>query len=216
MYGVMLAVVARNGTRLSELVHFHGRRAQQRAVEGAEALDGRPGDGRRTRRHNTGDAQLCIELGVTRLEDTDQRALSERLADGLHFGELVAAAEYLEKRHRLAFGSVEDPQLEENDGPGCDGKENQDQQNGLLDRAGTGDHLKQVMASSVGPAVPLYLHEQKQAERTQTCLRVICKSAAGTARMRQRIPRSPGAFKSMLQRQLRRFERPVFVAVPPA
>ena len=182
MYGVMLAVVARKGTRLSSLfTSTDAARSSARSRAARLLIVGRATAGG-TRRRSAAEAQLCIELGIPRLEDADQRAFSQRLADGLHFGELVAAAEHLEKRHRLAFRSAEDPQLEENDGPGRDGKENQDEQDGLLDRAGTGDHLEQVVASSVGPAVSLHLHEQKQAERAQTCLRVICKSAAGTAR----------------------------------
>ena len=38
MNGVMLAVVARNGTRLLELVHLDDRRAQQRAIDGRQTL----------------------------------------------------------------------------------------------------------------------------------------------------------------------------------
>ena len=182
MYGVMLAVVARKGTRLSSLfTSTDAARSSARSRAARLLMVGRA-TACGTGRCRAAEAQLRIELGITRLEDADQRAFSQRLADGLHFRELVAAAKHLEERRRLAFRSAEDPQLEENDGPGSNGKENQDEQDGLLDRAGTSDHLEQVVASR-GPAVPLHLHEQKQAERAQTCLRVICKSAAGTARI---------------------------------
>ena len=40
MNGVMLAVVARNVHALFELGHLDGRRAQQRAIDGVEALQG--------------------------------------------------------------------------------------------------------------------------------------------------------------------------------
>ena len=106
MNGAMLAVVARNDTRLLELVHFDRRRAQQRAVDGRQALQSRTSGGgswigsvgRVGRRL----AELRGQLGVAGLEHADQRAVAERAADRLHLGELVAAAEDVEELRDLS------------------------------------------------------------------------------------------------------------------
>ena len=46
--------------------------------------------------------KLRGKLGVTRLEQTDQRTVAKRATDRLHFREFVAAAEHVEKGSRLA------------------------------------------------------------------------------------------------------------------
>src|SRR4029078_7326095 len=62
--------------------------------------------------------QLCIQLGVAGLEDPDEGALRQVLADRLYFRELAAAAEDIEKRRRLPLSAAERPQLVEDDAPG--------------------------------------------------------------------------------------------------
>ena len=89
-----------------QLVQLDGRRAQQRAVDGIEALQ------RWTRRRplpawrslGPAAAQLRVQLRVAGLEQTDERARRQRRADGLHFGELAALAEDVEERRRLLLG----------------------------------------------------------------------------------------------------------------
>ena len=104
MYGVMLAVVARNGMRPSSLfTSTVAARSSARSSAGRLLSVGARGAGAGAPARRL--AQLRVELGVTGLEDADQRALVEVLADGLHFGELAAAAEDVEKRRRLALGA---------------------------------------------------------------------------------------------------------------
>ena len=113
MNGVMLAVVARNGTRFSSLftsttdARISARSTAVRLLRvGRAAAAG----GLARRRHRRSDLpQLGGELGVAGLEQADERAVAERAADGLHLGELVAAAEHVEKARRLARRSAGTP-----------------------------------------------------------------------------------------------------------
>jgi hypothetical protein len=54
------------------------------------------------------------------LKKPDERALSKRAADSLHFRELAAAAEDVEKLRALTLGAAERPELIKNDAPGND------------------------------------------------------------------------------------------------
>ena len=113
MNGAMLAVVARNGHALLELVDLDDRRAQQRAVDGRQALQSWTSGGRLrigpSPSSRRGLAQLRGQLGVAGLKEPDQRAVAERAADRLDFGELAAAAEDVENCARLPRGAPERP-----------------------------------------------------------------------------------------------------------
>src|SRR5207253_703642 len=95
--------------------HFNGRCAQQRAVHGREALQGRTaGSGPwigAVRRLGRILAELSGQLGVAGLKQADERAVPERSTDRLHFGKLVAAAEDVEKLRALTRRAPKRPPL---------------------------------------------------------------------------------------------------------
>ena len=78
MNGVMLAVVARKVRCLFQLVDLGGRGADERTVNGVEALQHWT-RGRRagTGRGRTGQPELRVQLGVASLEDADQRTVGQ-------------------------------------------------------------------------------------------------------------------------------------------
>jgi hypothetical protein len=51
------------------------------------------------------------------LKDANQGTGGERFTDGVDLGELVAAAEDVEKLRRLPFGATEGPRFVEDDAP---------------------------------------------------------------------------------------------------
>ena len=159
MNGVMLAVVARNGTRRLELRHLHRRRAQQRPIDRVQALQCWTSGGRRRlwpARAATA-AQLRVQLRVARLKQSDERALPRDRADRLHLGELAALAEHLQKRGRLALSAPERPELVKDDAPGNSREEQQDQQNDFGQRAGVRDEADDVgiRGQLAGPSLRL-------------------------------------------------------------
>ena len=82
MNGVMLAVVARNGTRSLELGDLDRRGAQQRPVDappGSSALDAPARGVPDCRVAGAGLPQLRVQLGVAGLEDPDERAVARAI-----------------------------------------------------------------------------------------------------------------------------------------
>ena len=146
MNGVMLAVVASIGHVALELVDLDVRGAQQRAVERLEAPQRRSRRAARNRiaPRGLGVAQLRVELHVAGLEHPRERARRERLAHGLHLGELPALAEDGDERRRLRVDLPELPELEEDDGPGNDGKSKQGRQHDMADQRLTRNESEQV------------------------------------------------------------------------
>ena len=153
MNGVMLAVVARNGTRFSSLL-TSALVARSSARSTASRLlkvgRGAPAAGLASP-SGFFCAQLRVELGVAGLEDADERTLRDARADRLHLGELGALAEHLEKRPRVALGAAVLPDLVENDAPGDGGEEEQDEEDALRERRGARDELNEI--HSAGPRV---------------------------------------------------------------
>ena len=137
MNGVMLAVVARNGTRSSSLLSSTARRTEQRPVDRVEALERwtRRGGGLACRHRPFSCAQLGVQLGIAGLEDPDQRAGRQRRTDSLHFGELRALAEDAEEGRGLLLGAAERPDFVEDDRPGNGAENQQDEQDDLADDA---------------------------------------------------------------------------------
>src|SRR5262249_37059663 len=118
------------------------RRAHQRAIDGRDALHGWTS---RTRRW-IGCAlglprltQLRGQFGVAGLKESDERALREGSTHRLHFGKLAAAAEDLEELRRLFHAAAVHEDLVENDSPRHDGKQREDDENGLRNPARRGD-----------------------------------------------------------------------------
>ena len=105
MNGAMLAVVARNGHALLELVHFDDRaRSSARSTAVRLLRVGRPAGASRigpSAASGVRLAQLGGQFGVAGLKQADERTVAERAADRLHFGELVAAAEDVEELRRM-------------------------------------------------------------------------------------------------------------------
>ncbi len=177
---------------LLQLVHLDHRCAHQRAVDSRQALQSRTcGTGSwigRISRHRLAVRralpELRGELGVTRLEQTDQRALAERSAYGLDFGELVASAEDLEKTRRLPGRAGKRPGFVEDDAPGNDREEREDDQNALLNRTRLDDDLDQRPARAPRQSLSRHLLLQGKDERFQACANgppKTCCCAAGTA-----------------------------------
>ena len=128
-----------------QLRHLDVRGPQERAVQGIEALQPAPRD--RAVRHigtvrNVSLAQLRVQLHVAGLKDAGQRAARQRPADGVHVRELAAASEHVAESRRLALDAPELSKLEENDGPGCDGEQNEDDKNDLREQRGTPDQFE--------------------------------------------------------------------------
>ena len=108
MNGVMLAVVARNGTRFSSLFTStvdarSSARSTRRGSSGWTRRQRLPGLCASRLRL----PQLRVQLGVAGLKHADQRAVRERRTDGLHLGELAALAEHVEERRGLALERAE-------------------------------------------------------------------------------------------------------------
>jgi hypothetical protein len=62
------------------------------------------------------------------LKDANQGTGGERFTDGVDLGELVAAAEDVEKLRRLPFGATEGPRFVEDDAPRNHREESKDEQ----------------------------------------------------------------------------------------
>src|SRR6476469_788413 len=98
-----------------QLVDLDDRRAHQCAIDRSQALESRTRSGsawigpwRRFRRRRVL-PELRRQFRIAGLEQADERALLEGAADGLHFRELVAAAEDVDKRRGLAHEAPEHP-----------------------------------------------------------------------------------------------------------
>src|SRR6185436_307091 len=78
-------------------------------------------------------AELRVELGVTRLEDADERARRHRRADGLHLGELAALPERLEELRRLPGDFAVGERLRQDDRPRRDRNDDQNREDRLVD-----------------------------------------------------------------------------------
>ena len=119
MNGVMLAVVARNGTRCSSLVISTAvARSSARSTASRLLRVGRAGSRRPAWPASASvRAQLRVQLGIAGLEQPDQRAGRQRRADRLHLGELAALAEDAEEGRGLALGAPERPDLVKDDRP---------------------------------------------------------------------------------------------------
>ena len=86
--------------------------------------------------------QLRVELRVAGLEHPHQWAVGERATDRLHFRELRAAPEDVEKTRRLLLESTELPQLVEHNAPGANGKEYEDEENAFGERRRARDEFE--------------------------------------------------------------------------
>ena len=156
MNGVMLAVVARNGTRLSSFVistvvarssarstasrlfrvgrpaaaaGFGGLGLRGRAAA-RSARHSRPGTGRRAGSPTSAGQTACTSENLLLLRNTSR------------------------KRGRLALGAPERPELVKDDAPGSRREEQQDQKNDFGQRAGVRDEADDVgfVVSSPAPA----------------------------------------------------------------
>lgn len=122
--------------------------------------------------------QLRRELRVAGLKQPDERTRAERAAHGLHFGELVAAAEDVEELRRLPGSAAERPQLVEHDPERQDRRQRENEQNPLGDTysAGTKRESNETGTRLFRCDRALRLHEQREqraSKRAQTALRDI-------------------------------------------
>ena len=102
MNGAMLAVVARNGMRCSSLLTSTADARISARSTAVRLFKSRTRGGARrigapARPSGVRLAKLGGQLRVAGLKQADERAVAERSADGLDLGELVAAAEDVEK-----------------------------------------------------------------------------------------------------------------------
>src|SRR6185503_3724482 len=192
-----------------ELVHLVGGGADERAIDAVEALEnrtrrtgwrsgGRPGRGRTRRR----DAELRVHLGVTRLEDADERRGPDRWTHGLHLRELAAAAERVEETGRVAVRCAECPELLKDDRPRRDREDHQDEQERLVDRRGFRDNPDYIAAPGKRSLFNLHLQEEKGAKRAQRSLRYM-GSAPWERRRHARVTRVRDPVKYMIRWKFR-------------
>ena len=146
MNGVMLAVVARNGTRRSSLLTSTRRRAQQRAVDarrGSSALDAPRRRARTVRAAGAGLLpQLRVQLRVAGLEDPDERARRRAIWQTACTSENLLLLRKTSRNVAVCRSdAAERPQLVEDDAPGDDREED----------AGSAGR---ILATGLGPERP--------------------------------------------------------------
>ena len=73
-------------------------------------------------------AKLSRDLGVSRLEQPDERAVLERGADSLYFGEFVTPAEHIQEARGLTASAPECPPLVQDDAPRDHGENSEDRE----------------------------------------------------------------------------------------
>src|ERR1700687_5031583 len=88
---------------------------------------------------------LAVDLGVTCLEDADQRRVAQAVGERVHLAESVAAVEGLEELAALPGGAPHLPGLAEDDRPRDQGEERQQGEDGLGDRAGFTEEVEQPL-----------------------------------------------------------------------
>jgi len=119
--------------------------------------------------------ELSGQLRVAGLEEAHQRARRQRLAHGVHLGELAAAAKDVDELPALALGAAVLPRLVEDDGPGHGREEQQNQQDGFRQQART-EHQADDVRVKLGRSrfrTGLFHNlngQSKESERAQTDL----------------------------------------------
>ena len=180
MYGVMLAVVARNGTRLSSLFTSTADARSSARSSAGEASKSRTRRGDRL--DLAGSAPDATACSARRNRPGRSRRAGSRqvLADRLYFRELAAAAEDIEKGGRLSLSAVERPQFVENDAPGGDGEQDQDQQNELRDWILRNERCEILCPARTGFSRALHLQcKYVRTEQAQQSLRRISGAPLG-------------------------------------